>query len=129
MNELDTLKEALELMYEKMEGMNKAGFYTRTDKDHMKQYIESMEMLVENAKTPTQKPRIAIIIEGGLVQNVLASEDMDIAIVEWDEEHSDDDEKFIEIFPGSHGVLQSMPPELGHEDLETIIDKMKAAGL
>ena len=74
------------------------------------------------APLPAIKQKIAIIIEGGILQNVLASEDLEVAIVEWDKEI--DADRKTEIFPESFGLLYAMPPEVNHPDLNTIIEKL-----
>ena len=65
------------------------------------------------------KVRIAVIMDGGVVQNVLSSEDVEVVIADYDTDGADPDD-LTEIFPDAFGFYQPFPPELNSPDLETI---------
>lgn len=67
------------------------------------------------------RPKVAVIIEGGLIRNVLASEGMKVAVVEWDD---DSEEERVEIFKGSYGFLHSVEPEVGSSELDFIMERV-----
>ena len=67
------------------------------------------------------KVRIAVIMDGGVVQNVLSSEDVEIVIVDYDTDGADPDE-ITEIFPAAFGLYQPFSPELNSPDLNTIFN-------
>ena len=73
------------------------------------------------ANTSKPKVRIAVIMDGGVVQNVLSSEDVEIVIVDYDTDGADPDE-ITEIFPDAFGFYQPFPPELNSPDLDTIFN-------
>lgn len=71
---------------------------------------------------PTEEqnaPRVAIIMDGGIVQNVLASKHMDIVIIDYDTDGADPND-LTEIFPETFGFFQTFEPELNSPDLDAL---------
>ena len=83
------------------------------------EYKEKIPAPVANTSKP--KVRIAVIMDGGVVQNVLSSEDVEIVVVDYDTDGADPDE-ITEIFPDAFGLYQPFPPELNSPDLDTIFN-------
>ena len=80
---------------------------------------------VELVLPKPEKIRIAVIMDGGIIQNVLASTDVEIVVIDYDTDGAEPDD-LTEIFPDAYGFLQTFPPELNSPDLETIF-KVAAA--
>lgn len=83
------------------------------------EHKEKIPVPVANMSKP--KVRIAVIMDGGVVQNVLSSEDVEIVIVDYDTDGADPDE-ITEIFPDAFGLYQPFSPELNSPDLNTIFN-------
>ena len=83
------------------------------------EHKEKIPAPVANPSKP--KVRIAVIMDGGVVQNVLSSEDVEIVIVDYDTDGADPDD-LTEIFPDAFGLYQPFPPELNSPDLDTIFN-------
>lgn len=66
--------------------------------------------------------RIAVTLEGGLVQSVLAEEPVEVIVVDYDVEGASEDE-IIEIFDDEQAVLRKFEAEINPAYIDAVFKK------
>ena len=73
-----------------------------------------------------EKPKIVIVLEGGLVQHIVADQEMDVTVLDFDTEGID--EKHSTEVNGDEAYVTSPHLEIDPDEVESINDQIKENG-
>lgn len=65
--------------------------------------------------------KIVVVMDGGIVQNIIADEDVEVRLIDYDTEGADEAEELYEVF-GNEAYLAQVEVEVNRNDVKEVFE-------